>query len=153
MCRNQFPRRVSQSRCWPGLKADRVRLALSIAGRSETTDSTLNGTHILLVLLVEFFDKMFRQPTLSKSSPPRRVSGDGLDLKDPVLDSQNGDVNLELEPFFLSSPNAIAAAVGSLIIWSTFKPAMIPASSVAWHWKSLKKAGTVTTASLTVLPR
>jgi len=54
---------------------------------------------------------------------------------------------------FLSRPYAIAAAVGSLMIRRTFKPAMRPASLVACLCESLKYAGTVTTALLTVPPR
>ena len=38
----------------------------------------------------------------------------------------------------LSRPYAIAAAVGSLIIRVTFKPAIAPASLVAWRCASLK---------------
>jgi hypothetical protein len=41
-------------------------------------------------------------------------------------------------PPFLSKPYAIAAAVGSLMIRATFKPAIIPASLVACRWASLK---------------
>ena len=52
-----------------------------------------------------------------------------------------------------SRPYARAAAVGSLIMRSTFSPAIAPASFVAWRWESLKYAGTVTTASRTVPPR
>ena len=55
--------------------------------------------------------------------------------------------------FTLSRPYAIAAAVGSLIIRKIFKPAIAPASFVAWRCESLKYAGTVTTASFTDLPR
>ena len=40
--------------------------------------------------------------------------------------------------FFLSSPYASAAAVGSLIILSTSKPAILPASFVACLCASLK---------------
>ncbi|KAJ0897319.1 hypothetical protein HanRHA438_Chr08g0344371 [Helianthus annuus] len=46
----------------------------------------------------------------------------------------------------------MAAAVGSLMIRITFKPAMTPASFVACLCESLKYAGTVTTAFLTVDP-
>ena len=53
----------------------------------------------------------------------------------------------------LSRPYASAAAVGSLTMRSTFRPAISPASFVAWRWASLKYAGTVTTASVTVSPR
>ncbi len=41
-------------------------------------------------------------------------------------------------PSCLSKPKASAAAVGSLIIRFTSKPAIRPASFVAWRWLSLK---------------
>ena len=41
-------------------------------------------------------------------------------------------------PFFLSRPKARAAAVGSLMMRLTSRPAMRPASLVAWRWASLK---------------
>ena len=53
----------------------------------------------------------------------------------------------------LSKPYARAAAVGSLIIRRTFRPAIIPASLVACRCSSLKYAGTVTTAFLTSPPK
>ena len=53
----------------------------------------------------------------------------------------------------LSRPYASAAAVGSLMIRSTSRPAIRPASLVAWRCASLKYAGTVMTASLTRSPR
>ena len=56
-------------------------------------------------------------------------------------------------PDFLSRPYAIAAAVGSLMMRITLRPEMVPASLVAWRWASLKYAGTVTTAELTLVPR
>jgi hypothetical protein len=40
-----------------------------------------------------------------------------------------------------------------LIILRTFKPAIVPASFVACLWVSLKYAGTVITASVTVEPK
>ena len=39
---------------------------------------------------------------------------------------------------FLSRPYAMAAAVGSLMMRITLRPAMTPASLVAWRWLSLK---------------
>ena len=54
---------------------------------------------------------------------------------------------------FLSNPYDNEAAVGSLIIRKTSKPAIFPASFVAWRCESLKYAGTVITACLTVSPR
>lgn len=47
----------------------------------------------------------------------------------------------------------MAAAVGSLMILRTFNPQMTPASFVAYLYESLKYAGTVMTAFLTVLPK
>ena len=38
----------------------------------------------------------------------------------------------------LSRPKASAAAVGSLMMRSTSRPAILPASLVAWRWLSLK---------------
>ena len=40
--------------------------------------------------------------------------------------------------FFLSSPYASAAAVGSLMMRITSRPAICPASLVAWRCESLK---------------
>jgi hypothetical protein len=45
------------------------------------------------------------------------------------------------------------AAVGSLMMRSTSRPAIWPASLVAWRCASLKYAGTVITAWVTVSPR
>ena len=53
----------------------------------------------------------------------------------------------------LSSPYASAAAVGSLTIRSTLRPAILPASFVASRCALLKYAGTVITASVTGSPR
>ena len=56
-------------------------------------------------------------------------------------------------PSFLSMPKASAAAVGSLMIRLTSRPAILPASLVACRCESLKYAGTVMTASVTSSPR
>ena len=100
---------------------------------------------------------------LSKSSPPRCTS--------PLVDltsktpSPSSKIEISNVPpprsktailtslFFLSKPYANAAAVGSLIILLTSKPAIVPASFVACLSESLKYAGTVITASFTSLPR
>ncbi len=47
----------------------------------------------------------------------------------------------------------MAAAVGSLMIRRTLRPAILPASFVACRCASSKYAGTVTTASVTDSPR
>ena len=53
----------------------------------------------------------------------------------------------------LSRPYAKAAAVGSFIILSTSRPAILPASLVACLCASLKYAGTVITALVTFSPK
>ncbi len=98
----------------------------------------------------------------SKSSPPRWVSP-FVDLTSkmplPISRIEISKVppprsNTAIFPsFLLSSPKARAAAVGSLMIRTTFRPAILPASLVAWRWLSSKYAGTVITASLTLSPR
>ena len=55
--------------------------------------------------------------------------------------------------FFLSRPYASEAAVGSFTMRFTSRPAMRPASFVAWRCESLKYAGTVMTASVIFSPR
>ena len=53
----------------------------------------------------------------------------------------------------LSSPYASEAAVGSFIMRSTSRPAILPASLVACRWLSSKYAGTVMTAWVIFSPR
>ncbi|KAK3915541.1 ATP-dependent zinc metalloprotease FtsH 1 [Frankliniella fusca] len=56
--------------------------------------------------------------------------------------------------FSYSSTSAWACSVSSQSSTSrTVSPATVPASFVAWRWASLKYAGTVTTASVTLVPR
>ena len=87
--------------------------------------------------------------TLSKSSPPRCVSpAVAFTSKIPSSivsrDTSNvpppkSKIKIFCSPFFfLSNPYAIAAAVGSLIIRNTSRPAIAPASFVACLWASLK---------------
>ncbi len=83
----------------------------------------------------------------SKSSPPRKVSPwVAFTSKTPSPISR---IDMSKVPpprsktaifssFFLSSPYASEAAVGSLMMRSTFRPAILPASFVACRWLSLK---------------
>ena len=101
---------------------------------------------------------------LSKSSPPRCVLPAVAFTSKMPSSMANSDtsnvppprskINTFVSPLaFLSNPYAIAAAVGSLMIRLTSKPAIAPASLVACRCESLKYAGTVMTASLTVSPK
>mmetsp|Transcript_19954 Transcript_19954/g.54375 ORF Transcript_19954/g.54375 Transcript_19954/m.54375 type:complete len:296 (+) Transcript_19954:122-1009(+) len=96
---------------------------------------------------------------LSKSSPPRRVSPPvARTVKTPpsrlsTVASKVPPPRSKMRMFeplslsaFWSRPYASAAAVGSLMMRRTWRPAMAPASFVAWRCESLKYAGTVTTA-------
>mmetsp|Transcript_4680 Transcript_4680/g.6924 ORF Transcript_4680/g.6924 Transcript_4680/m.6924 type:complete len:223 (+) Transcript_4680:1006-1674(+) len=99
---------------------------------------------------------------LSKSSPPRWVSpAVAFTSKMPssMVRSDTSKVpppRSKIRTFFsspfLSRPYAMAAAVGSLMMRRTLRPAIEPASLVAWRWPSLKYAGTVITAFFTSLP-
>ena len=98
----------------------------------------------------------------SKSSPPRWVSPFvDFTSKTPSPSSRIEISNVPpprsntaiFSSFFLSRPYASAAAVGSLIILRTSRPAIFPASFVACLWESLKYAGTVITAFSTFSPR
>jgi len=79
---------------------------------------------------------------LSKSSPPSACRRCRDDLNDVVADLEDRDVeraaaevvDAMISSFFLSSPYASAAAVGSLTMRFTSSPAMRPAS---W-WLALR---------------
>mmetsp|Transcript_7679 Transcript_7679/g.23453 ORF Transcript_7679/g.23453 Transcript_7679/m.23453 type:complete len:313 (+) Transcript_7679:933-1871(+) len=97
----------------------------------------------------------------SKSSPPRWVSPEvasTLNTPSSIVSSDTSKVppprsNTSTfcdRPLALSRPYASAAAVGSLITRSTSRPAMVPASLVRRRCASLKYAGTVTTALVTL---
>src|SRR3712207_2539563 len=99
---------------------------------------------------------------LSKLSPPRWLSPDvDLTSKTPSPISSTDTSNVPpprsktriVWSDSLSRPYASAAAVGSLMMRLTSRPAMRPASLVAWRWSSLKYAGTVMTAESTDSPR
>ena len=106
---------------------------------------------------------------LSKSSPPRWVSplvASTSNTPSSILRSDTSkvppprsktrmvcDSGFSGPPLpFLSRPYASAAAVGSLMMRSTSRPAMVPASLVRRRCASLKYAGTVTTALVMAHP-
>ena len=97
----------------------------------------------------------------SKSSPPRWVSpfvAITSNTPSPIWSIVMSNVppprsyTAIFSSVFLSSPYASEAAVGSLMIRRTSRPAIRPASFVAFRWLSLKYAGTVTTAWETFSP-
>ena len=84
---------------------------------------------------------------LSKLSPPRWLSPEvDFTSNTPSASSSTDTSNVPpprsktstVRSPSLSRPYASAAAVGSLMIRSTFSPAIRPASFVAWRWASLK---------------
>ncbi|CAM5721787.1 hypothetical protein SFUMM280S_02053 [Streptomyces fumanus] len=83
----------------------------------------------------------------SQSSPPSRVSplvALTSMTPSPISSSDTSKVppprskTRTVWSFSRSRPYASAAAVGSLMIRSTFRPAISPASLVAWRWVSSK---------------
>mmetsp|Transcript_57951 Transcript_57951/g.164989 ORF Transcript_57951/g.164989 Transcript_57951/m.164989 type:complete len:255 (+) Transcript_57951:805-1569(+) len=100
--------------------------------------------------------------TLSKSSPPRWVSPlveSTSQTPSPTSSTETSKVppprsnTMMVSLDFFSRPYASEAAVGSFTMRNTSSPAILPASLVAWRCESLKYAGTVTTALLTVALR
>src|SRR3954463_2241870 len=98
----------------------------------------------------------------SRSSPPRWVSP--LVAFTSTTPSPTSRIEMSKVPppksytaivssFFLSSPYARAAAVGSLTMRLTSRPAIRPASLVAWRCASLKYAGTVARPAVPFPPR
>mmetsp|Transcript_44073 Transcript_44073/g.93784 ORF Transcript_44073/g.93784 Transcript_44073/m.93784 type:complete len:210 (+) Transcript_44073:268-897(+) len=141
---------------------DRARFPFSTSRRSLAM--ALWSGVALAAILFFFLNSFSAKSTTfwSKSSPPKWVSPLVATTSNTPLSIVNKDTSKVPPPrsytkmffsAFLSRPYAMAAAVGSLIIRSTFKPAMDPASLVEVRWASLKYAGTVITACFTSLPK
>ena len=103
---------------------------------------------------------MYFEIVSSKSSPPRWVSPFvAFTSKTPDAISSTEMSNVPpprsytaiRRSWVFSRPYDRAAAVGSLMMRSTFRPEIWPASFVAWRCASLKYAGTVTMAFDTFL--
>mmetsp|Transcript_41507 Transcript_41507/g.124036 ORF Transcript_41507/g.124036 Transcript_41507/m.124036 type:complete len:450 (+) Transcript_41507:629-1978(+) len=143
--------------CW----LDSARLARSASRRSFCLARASPDTSTLNFFLMSLMKYSITR--WSKSSPPRCVSPfvdttSNTPLSIVRIDTSKvppprSNTRMFFSPPFLSRPYAIAAAVGSLMMRATLRPAMTPASLVAWRCASLKYAGTVTTACFTSLPR
>mmetsp|Transcript_13194 Transcript_13194/g.35717 ORF Transcript_13194/g.35717 Transcript_13194/m.35717 type:complete len:339 (-) Transcript_13194:291-1307(-) len=84
---------------------------------------------------------------LSKSSPPSLVSplvASTSQTPSPTVRTDTSKVppprskTMMVSLYFFSSPYAREAAVGSLTMRITCRPAILPASFVPWRWESLK---------------
>ena len=86
--------------------------------------------------------KKWSKTLWSKSSPPKCVSPlvastSNTPLSIVKIDTSNvppprSKTKIFFSPYFLSNPYAIAAAVGSFKILTTFIPEIVPASLVAY---------------------
>jgi hypothetical protein len=64
----------------------------TLAGGTETTQSTRVGEEVFLVLALEFLDKVADEPVVKVLAAQVGVTGGGLDLGDAFLDFHEGDV-------------------------------------------------------------
>mmetsp|Transcript_18136 Transcript_18136/g.45686 ORF Transcript_18136/g.45686 Transcript_18136/m.45686 type:complete len:274 (+) Transcript_18136:1310-2131(+) len=128
---------------------DRVRLERSQAVRRRRS-ARADVRRSFLYLRWNSEAKWFTRRS-SKSSPPKWVSPavaltskmpSSMVSRDtskvPPPRSKMSTLRSPWPESFLSRPYAMAAAVGSLMMRSTSRPAILPASLVAWRWESLK---------------
>ena len=98
------------------------------------------------LVFFEFIGQIIDEPQVEVLATEVGVAVGGLDLEDPFADLQDADIesaaaqveNGDLLFGFFVEPIARDAAVGSLMIRWTLRPAILPASLVAWRWLSLK---------------
>mmetsp|Transcript_116835 Transcript_116835/g.203269 ORF Transcript_116835/g.203269 Transcript_116835/m.203269 type:complete len:204 (-) Transcript_116835:475-1086(-) len=145
------------------LLLDRARFAFSHAVRNLRTALAFSDMSSLVCFLnscIQYFTKLS-----SKSWPPRCVfplvaltskTGPSIAISEtskvPPPKSKTRTFLLSYSST-LSKPYAKAAAVGSLIMRATCRPASSPATFVQLRCASLKCAGTVMTALVTFFPR
>ena len=103
------------------------------------------GGEIEALLLLELGDQPFDDALVEIVAAQVGVAVGGLDLDDAFAHFQNGNIEgaaaevIDGDGFvlFLVEAIASAAAVGSLTMRFTSRPAILPASLVAWRWASL----------------
>lgn len=100
------------------------------------------------LLAISTFVSGSKQVAFTSNIPPSMLKIDTSNVPPP---KSNIKTFCSFSVFFLSKPYAIAAAVGSLMILTISRPAIMPASFVAYLYESLKYAGTVTTAYLIIV--
>ncbi|KAJ0482646.1 hypothetical protein HanIR_Chr13g0656241 [Helianthus annuus] len=134
----------SRTWCWL-LNALLARSASLLSFPSTLLSLLMSFPYFLLISLMKYSMILW-----SKSSPPRWVSPCVARTSKTPLSSvkmltsnvppPRSNTRTFFSTPFLFRPYAIAAAVGSLMILTTFKPAIFPASLVACLWASLKYA-------------
>ena len=102
----------------------------SLTFRSKLPKSCLIFTYVFVVLLLDQLVETVHQSLIEVLFSQVGVSAGSKNLKNTTINGQ--DVPPPLSPPFLSKPQAIVAAVGSLIIRGTSSPAMMHASFVVW---------------------
>lgn len=142
---NTFEERIDFDGSLSGSREGSFR---SFASGSQPPDRPLVLSQVFPVFPFEFLDKVVDESVIEIFTTEMGVTSGGFDFEDTVFDCQNGDIEgtateIEDEDVFLTVRFLVQtvgnrAAVGSLMILRTLRPAMVPASLVACLWESLK---------------
>ncbi|ETE67607.1 hypothetical protein L345_06606, partial [Ophiophagus hannah] len=98
---------------------------------AQPPDGPLVVCNVLLMLALELRHKVVHHAIVKILAAQVSVPGGRFHFKDAILNRQDGHIKG-------ATAQAMAAAVGSLMMRRTLSPAMVPASLVACRWESLK---------------
>merc|ERR1719231_2145673 len=127
------------------LRGGRKRTLCALARRAKAAQGALVLPNVLFELALELLEEVVHHAVIEILAAEVGVAGGRFTSKMPssMVRSETSNVpppRSKMSTFFsspfLSSPYAIAAAVGSLMMRSTLSPAIEPASFVAWRCES-----------------
>ena len=114
---------------------------------AELLDGLLIARRVEALLSLEDLEKVLDDAVVKVLAAQVRVARSREHLEDAIVNREEdtskvppprSKTRIFFSPDFSFKPYAIAAAVGSLMMRMTLRPAIVPASLVAWRWASLK---------------